>query len=67
MTEKQFEPLGGQTIAEHVRDVESGIAWWNFLSVDQRKNWLDSCGEGASAADAWDFYKIARGVVGAAR
>lgn len=38
-------------------DGEAGMAWWNGLSDDERKQWAIRAGNTGRASDAWEAYK----------
>ena len=41
------------------QDETKGMAWWNGLSDEQRKEWMARAGNTGVAADAWAAFKTA--------
>jgi hypothetical protein len=38
-------------------DAELGMAWWNGLTVPERREWMERAGNTGVAADAWAAFK----------
>jgi hypothetical protein len=40
-----------------LEDAMKGYEWWNSLSEQNRRFWMDTAGNTGRACDAWDAYK----------
>lgn len=38
-------------------DAEAGLRWWNALTEQERKYWMERAGNTGVAADAWEAFK----------
>jgi len=52
-------PQGEDYGRARTADEDAGIAWWNALSVAERRHWMAAAGDTGVAADAWTAYKRA--------
>lgn len=52
------EQQSAQAIMQ-TQDETKGMAWWNGLSDEQRKEWMARAGNTGVAADAWAAFKTA--------
>lgn len=38
-------------------DAETGMAWWNATTVEERSRWMRAAGDTGVVADAWEAFK----------
>jgi hypothetical protein len=41
-------------------DAKIGMAWWNRLTEEERREWMHRAGDTGVAADAWAVFKAQR-------
>jgi len=43
-----------------ISNAQIGIAWWNSLSLQERKKWMRLAGNTGVAADAWAAFQASQ-------